>query len=259
MASILLVDIGNSRLKWALLLDGIRGAQHSEPYRPGQLVALLPRIWQGIRPQRILIASVASEAVNREIAHWSEATWGLPPEFMRSQAQCLGVTNGYREPERLGIDRWLALIAAYHRCGGSVGVVDAGSAVTIDLVDGQGRHRGGWILPGVALQGRCLRANTAIPAFDDLAPVLAPGHATAEAIANGGLLAVAGAIEQAARIVAVRGDLPGIRWVLTGGDGDRLANLLTLEFEIMDGLVMDGLHLMADPKTGFVNGAAMHH
>jgi len=247
MTTTLLVDVGNSRLKWTLLQGGARGVLHSEPYSPGRVPDLLGKAWPANPvPGRILIASVASGEINGELRRWIEATWKISPDFIQSEAQYLGVTNGYRQPERLGVDRWLALIAAYHHCRGPVGIVDAGTAVTIDLVDRLGIHQGGWILPGLALYPRCLRANTAIPDFGELAPTLTFGAGTAEAIANGGLAAVAGAIETAARIASTQETLRGIRWVLTGGDADRLASMISLDFEIIGELVMDGLNRIAE-------------
>lgn len=250
MSLTLLVDVGNTRLKWALTEAGTRGPVLALPYTLHQLSMLLDEAWgQMRRPQRLVVASVAEAVVNDAISHWSERHWTLPPRFVRSEVFCLGVSNAYPQPGRLGIDRWLALIAAYQRRRSAVGVVDCGSAATIDLVDDQGRHGGGWILPGLAMSGECLRAKTAIPSFADLVPIPSLGKDTAAGIANGALAAVAGAVLMADRIATQQLGIRDLKWMITGGDAARLAGALPLESEIITELVMDGLNLVADSQV----------
>ena len=152
---ILQLDMGNSATKWRL--DSTRG----------RLVegSLLPAL--ETRPAAVWVASVADANREAELASEAKARWGLAPWFARSSAAACGVSNSYAEPERMGVDRWLAMIAAYQRIAGPVCVIDAGSALTIDFVATDGRHRGGYILPGMAMMERSLLGETARVRFGD--------------------------------------------------------------------------------------------
>lgn len=207
----------------------------------------LDQCWGSLSPaDRVVVGSVASTRVDAEIGDWSERHWGVSPHFVRSDDSFAGVTNGYDHPKQLGVDRWIAVVAAYHRYKAPVAVVDCGTAVTIDLVDANGNHGGGWILPGLSMSVESLREKTAIPVFDDLQPKTGPGTTTASAIANGCMMGIVGAIEKISTDLAGQAAYKGIRWVITGGDADRLFATVSFECERVDELIMDGLQLLAD-------------
>ena len=231
---ILCLDAGNTRLKWGLH-DGARwcasGAlAHQEV---AHLAAALP-----VRPARILACNVAGAAVAAQIESLA-AQLRVPLGWFESSAACCGVTNGYDRPERLGADRWAALIGAHHLHQGAALVVMAGTATTIDCLDAAGRHRGGVILPGLALMKRALARNTAnLPDARGVFRALPTN--TDDAIESGCLNATVGAIERLYRF-ACRVTGADLCCLLSGGAADRLAPHLELPLKRIDNLVLEGL------------------
>ena len=247
MVTSLLVDIGNSRLKWELRRQGKTNESSAVGYSDTGMLELLDKAWLSLpAPDRVVISSVASESINHQITQWVKNNWSLHPHFVHSVDPYPGVINGYVKPEQLGVDRWVTIIAAYVKFKGPVVVVDCGTAVTIDLVDGEGCHHGGWILAGLNTAINCLRKNTAIPGFDDAEPQLQPARTTAEAVANGSLLTIAGAIGRIAKDLTEQPGFNKVRWVLTGGDADRLSTAIDIDYQRIDELMMDGLQLLAE-------------
>jgi len=164
--AVLLVDLGNTRLKWAVLRDGRLGQVTAVPHAADGSDAPALTAWEQLAvPLRVLVGSVAGPECDRALTAHSRRLWNLEPRFVRARAEALGVTNGYDSPEKLGVDRWLALLAAHADGRGAACVVDCGTAVTIDVLDDAGRHRGGLIVPGLQLMGECLRTRTRIPPF----------------------------------------------------------------------------------------------
>lgn len=245
----LLVDIGNTRLKWQCRQKNKTLASSAGSYGDTGIAEFLENTWSSLpAPDQVVISSVAIESVNHQINEWVEKHWSLPPHFVRSVDPYPGVINGYVKPEQLGVDRWVTIISAYVKFKGPVAVVDCGTAVTIDLVDGGGKHRGGWILPGLNTSVNCLRKNTAIPGFDDAEPQLQPARSTAEAVANGSLLTIVGAIGRIAKDLTEQTGFNKVRWVLTGGDADRLSTAIDIDYQRIDELMMDGLQLLAEQQ-----------
>jgi len=154
----LLVDIGNSRIKWAYSVDGDFVAVGETS--GGVEISLGAMLGSGQLPDAIRIANVAGADAGLRIAAGLQKHFGISPVLARSAAAGAGIRNGYSDPGQLGIDRWLALCGAYVRYKGPVCVVDAGTATTIDVVSGTGEHQGGLILPGPGLmQGALLRGT----------------------------------------------------------------------------------------------------
>jgi len=152
----LAIDAGNTRIKW-----GIHNGQQwsaTGTVETSRAVELSESL-RGIKTAGLAIASnVAGAAVQAAI---EAACKGLAVRFVRSEASQLGVTNGYRDPSQLGTDRWVALIAAHHARPGHKLVINAGTALTIDALTGDGRFLGGIIVPGPALMRRSLDRATA--------------------------------------------------------------------------------------------------
>ncbi|MEE4361448.1 MAG: type III pantothenate kinase [Pseudomonadales bacterium] len=237
MTTILDIDLGNTRLKWRVLEDATlleRGAFETD------LLASptpLPAPWS--RASRVRVVAVGARA---QLLSDRLAAAGIGPvEVAAAGARCGRLHSGYREPARLGADRWLALAAGAARCEGAFAVVDAGSALTLDLVDGGGRHQGGWIVPGFRLMEEALLRGTAAVRFEPLDGICAgqPGANTQEAVL-GGLLTMARDFV-VARTLALRAEAPAAPLYVTGGDGARLAAALTLDHERVEDLVLDGL------------------
>jgi type III pantothenate kinase len=244
--SLLLLDIGNSALKWARahgrqLLDGGRFV-----HRDTDLQAYADASWKPAdRPASIVVANVAGPAIAASLSAWAKQQWGLEPRFLVSGRAAGGVTNGYAVPETLGIDRWAALVGARATTPDAACVVDCGTAITVDLLDTQGRHRGGLIVAGIDLMQQVLQRNTVnllVPLAQTAAAPLADN--TADAIVSGSVYAAAAAIERIVRDMAAAAG-GSVEVLLTGGDAGRVAPLLTLRYEQHPDLVLRGLAILA--------------
>jgi type III pantothenate kinase len=236
--TILAIDAGNTRTKWGVH-DGRAWTATGaiETARAGEL----PESLRGIKAAGLAIASnVAGAAVQAAI---EAACKGLVVRFVRSEASQLGVTNGYRDPSQLGTDRWVALIAAHHARPGHKLVINAGTALTIDALTGDGRFLGGLIVPGPALMRRSLDRATAALRESEGAVRDFPAS-TPEAIATGAVLACAGAADRLAKSMDAHGTPPGLI-ILSGGAARELAPALGLPHELHENLVLDGLQLIA--------------
>jgi type III pantothenate kinase len=189
----------------------------------------------------VLVASVLAGDAEKTVSTRLRSA-GCRVWFARSRGELDGLKSAYTQPEALGVDRWLAMLGGLQRKRGApFCVVDAGSALTIDFVDGGGAHLGGYILPGEALMERCLFENTGRVRFDaiDDSGALTPGRSTAEAVRGGLRLAQAGAVREALRLV--RDKLPEPSVLLTGGGARNLADALHGESELLPELVFEGL------------------
>ena len=242
------IDLGNTRLKWRLR-EGARVLERGAlswaalDAEPGGWVQLTARISAA---ERIRVGSVAGDARNQQLLDVLAGSGAGVPTFAQTAAQSAGVTNSYADPSRMGVDRWLAAVAAYHRVGGACVVVDCGSAVTVELMSAEGRHCGGYIVPGLRLMRRALFADTdAVKVESASTPLsLAPGTDTAAAVNHGLPLMLLGLIGAAQRYLAdARPQL-----LLTGGDSAALLPLLRSELELepvlVPELVLDGLALV---------------
>lgn len=240
----LLIDIGNTSLKWATRGAGggmaMQGLRHH-----GGLPIDLHAAWERLPvPQRILVGSVAGEALGAELARACQAHWGLTPRFARTRAECCGVRVAYAQPERLGVDRWLALLAAHRDYASTALIVDAGTAVTYDALLADGRHLGGLILPGMRLMRESVLARTQIPPVEAEESREPWARDTASAVANATLLAPAALAERLCdRLRAETGAEPEL--ILTGGDGERLVAALERPARLVPDLVLRGLALLA--------------
>ena len=200
------------------------------------MTEVLDHAWGALdAPAAVHGASVVAVPIRAEIDAWIAHSWGCPVSWAASQPAALGVTNGYHEPARLGVDRWLALLGAWRRSPSAACVVDCGSAVTVDILDAQGRHLGGWIAPGLQMMRAALQRDTALPLAQGPAQA-EPGHDTNAAIVGGTLLAAVGLVEQAMRYAPA-----SARLLLTGGDAGEIAQHLGRPYELCPDLVLEGL------------------
>lgn len=229
---ILVIDCGNSRLKWGASLEGRWIASGTRRYADTQG---LGAEWSALpAPRSIVIANVAGESAQTALAPYL-AHLPVAARWVRAQARQCGVHNGYREPARLGADRWAALIGARFLQAGGCVVVMAGTATTVDRLDADGRFRGGLILPGADLMKQALASNTAdLPlASGQWSPEPA---ATDDAIESGCIEAQLGAIE---RMHARMGS--DTTCLMSGGAAASLAPLLNIPVRVVDNLVLEGL------------------
>lgn len=258
-APLLLIDIGNTRIKWAWSEPGARQAGwQAAGAQPHADLPALGGIWRQLRASHgvpeVWISNVAGPVIAQALdAVLAEAFGALPAtlQWVRSTPSHGAVDNGYRMPAQLGVDRWLAAIGARHLVPrDQLLIVTAGTATTIDVVgapDARGRSRfeGGLILPGLALMMGSLARNTAqLPAVElsDDRGASPWADNTHDAIAAGCLLAQTGAITQAWQALAQRGPVHGL---LSGGAQDALAPALRQPFVRQENLVLTGLWVMA--------------
>jgi type III pantothenate kinase len=229
----LLVDAGNTRIKWALtrgdewlrsgVLPTARAAELSAQFAETPFVR---EVW---------VSNVAGEAVARALR---EAVAADAWHFVAACERQCGVRNGYEQSAQLGSDRWAALIAAWHLVGARCLVVSCGTATTVDALSDEGEFLGGLILPGIELMQRSLCGATA---------QLEPGRGsyaafplnTADAMFSGAVQAVCGAIERQ------HGLLGAAPVVLGGGAAESLRGRLNLPLRLEDNLVLQGLWLIA--------------
>ena len=160
--NVLLVDIGNTRVKWARFDGRKLGRLHAASHSGWGGEDYARRVIGSVRGlERIVVVSVAGNRVSRSVTLAARRARAPAPEFVTSERQGGGITVGYIEPWRLGVDRFVASIGAFHLAKGKpVVVVGVGTAMTIDLVDARGRHRGGAIIPAPALMVDTLLKNT---------------------------------------------------------------------------------------------------
>lgn len=256
---ILDLDIGNTLSKWRLKDSDSseirsRGAVWTrEEWRPGADIPDLDVV------EAVRISSVARKTVLEDTVELLSQRVGTV-HVARSTHEALGVTNGYQEPGRLGVDRWLGALASYQLAGGGCSV-DCGSAITIDFVLPGGRHMGGFILPGLRLMKESLQLGTRNVAIDpDSEPgeLLAPGKNTVEAVNHGIYMAAISAIN---RIYVEVCDREGVAMplMLTGGDARVISRGMRVPHAIWPDMVYGGLEacfpLTSAERAGRLSGA----
>lgn len=242
----LVVDIGNTRIKWAQT----RGRELVDPraavHAGKSLADVLQAEWQGVRmPQRMLVSNVVGQGAAADLRRYCKTHFQLEPEFLVPARSACGVTNGYRDPAQLGADRWAGVIGACINHGQPVCVVACGTAITVDTVTQSGAHLGGLIGPGLGvMQGALAAAAPALP--PDLGDVIELyAKDTRTAVTSGVLYAAAGLVERA--LTEIRNDQgESLQVLLTGGDGERLLPNLRGAFTLVPHLVLQGLAVLAD-------------
>ncbi len=238
----LAIDVGNSRMKWALVQGtGAKANWLAHGHCELEEIATLSRShWKRfLPPDRIVGSIVAGEAVRRRVED-EVARWDVPLEWIAAQERQCGVVNSYEKPILLGADRWAALIAARKRVPDQACmVITVGTAVTIDAIDLAGNFIGGLILPGFRLMLDALESGTAglrVPPgeFQDF-----PTN-TSDALMTGGILAMAGAAKRMVDQLAAR-EKSAPQVLLAGGAAIKLAPFLDFPLEQTDNLVLEGL------------------
>jgi len=233
--SLLLLDVGNSRLKWASAdAAGLHpGGAVEHGGNPAAAVSAIG----ADAADAIWIANVTGAALGDKLAAVLKLRYGVAPRFARVEAEYTGLRAAYAEPQRLGIDRWLCLLAAWSETRGAACVVSAGTALTFDVVDAQGRHLGGVIAPGLLTMQQAVLGATRFaasgPAQDYSAEL---GRDTDGCVRQGALHAGAGLVE---RLAARYGK--EARCLFTGGDAERLLPHLGGAWSLRPNLVMEGL------------------
>jgi len=250
----LALDIGNTRLKWALytlpqpatqpLAHGAVFLETIDDLAEGDWKSLPP-------PTQLLGCIVAGEAVRLRVEQQLEL-WDVAPRWVVPGAQQTGVRNGYDHPSRLGADRWVALIGArWHVLSRGAPrpalVVMVGTAVTVDALDTEGRFVGGLILPGFGLMLKALEMGTAGLKVPTGEVVEFPTN-TSDALMSGGAYAIAGAVRRQYRRLQARCGMEPLL-LMGGGAAVKLAPITDLPLETVDTLIFDGLLAMGASKA----------
>ena len=243
----LAIDVGNTRLKWALypqarpgvvpLAQGAEFLEHIDKLSAGA--------WRDLpAPTRMLGCVVAGDPIRLRVREQMDELWDVPERWVHSSAAEAGIINGYDHPSRLGADRWVAMIGARHRVlaqgpARPVVVVMVGTAVTVEAISQDGRFLGGLILPGHGIMLRALESGTAglhVPTGE----VREFPTNTSDALTSGGTYAIAGAIERMVQHLRRHcGQEPAC--IMTGGAGWKMAPFMSVRFELVESLIFDGL------------------
>jgi type III pantothenate kinase len=251
--SFLAIDVGNTRLKWALYEAPRPGAAllaHGAEFLEN-IEKLSEGAWAELpQPSQMLGCIVAGDAVRGRVQEQMEL-WDVAPQWVVASAAEAGLVNGYDHPTRLGADRWVAMIGAYHRmlaCGPArpMVVVMVGTAVTVEAVDASGRFLGGYILPGHGIMLRALESGTAglhVPTGE----VCEFPTNTSDALTSGGTYAIAGACERMVQHVRAHCGAEPL-CVMTGGAGWKMAPSMSVPFELVESLIFDGLLVIAQQR-----------
>lgn len=246
----LLVDIGNSRIKWAHLegehLHGQKAAAYDR-WTPGDFAR---RTIQARGLERILVASVASDEINRWLTVAAQLADAPKPQFVQTLRRAGGITVGYHEPWRLGVDRFVAAIGARHLFAEqALVVIGVGTAMTVDLVNAAGRHLGGAIIPAPGLMIESLLEKT--EGIRSRATGGEAGHgkglfgrSTRAGIVQGSRYAAAATIERAIQEAEKRVKQRPLA-VLTGGGAADVHPLVRTPSRLVDNLVLQGLSVLA--------------
>ncbi len=236
----ILIDIGNTRIKWCIDSKGNIGKSQAIDYKKDGFINRLQSSWQKLsHPKTIAISSVSAEQVSLKIIALAKKNWPrIKVLIAKTSSYALSVTNAYSQPEKLGVDRWMGLIALRHCYPGNSCIVGCGTAITIDNLDENGHHLGGLISPGIQLMKQSLFQGTENLSFIEQNYPVGLSNATEPAIFSGILYAVVGLIEKSIRNLCLCDTL-----ILTGGDAELLAKYLDYESIIEPDFVLKGLSL----------------
>jgi len=239
----LLVDAGNTRLKWATWDGKALAAQGAHAHGAEMDFAALFKDIPSV--DAAWVASVAAHALDTLLAQALRARFGVEPVFVRSSAAACGVRNAYAQPERLGVDRWLGLIAVHAQALAPAVIASCGTALTLDALAVDGTHLGGLIAPSPELMRGALLGNTARIGDVGQAGIVEIADNTADAVLSGSWLAAAALVERFFKHAVARlGVAPTL--VLGGGGAAQLGALLALPHRIDAELVLRGLARYAD-------------
>lgn len=252
--AILLIDVGNTRIKWALAPLPETGQPAGNWLESGsaalsELSGLSER-WRKLAVSRILLSNVAGEHAQKRLQTMLETVFraGLQPEWFASPAQLAGLRNGYRNPAQLGCDRFAAALGAQRLFPQQdLLVATCGTATTIDAVSADGVFSGGMILPGLGLMATSLARSTAqLPLITDHVQVNALfADNTDDAIISGCINAQVGAIERAFALQSQQTPGTIVRCIVAGGSAALIAPYLSIQHETVDNLVLIGLQTAA--------------
>jgi type III pantothenate kinase len=250
MPGYLLVDAGNSRIKWNVYNTAdnqITRPPQRANWRDGDIAVVLQNQWRELSDiHGVLTANVAGQGMQQAIQHYAHSQWGVQAKFITTQTQAFGVRNAYKIPEQLGVDRWLAVLAARQLFPDqNVCVVDCGTAVTVDTVTPDGQHKGGLIIPGPHMMKTALFQQThGVKIGHGDAGVSPFTDSTTAGVNHGVLLATVAFVDRAVTDIEKALGAEVIK-IITGGDAQLVATHSLHSFNHQPEMVLKGLALFA--------------
>jgi len=242
----LLIDHGNSRIKWALSGAGTWSRGEPIGYRSDETdFSALESIEA---PQSILVSNSAGPQALACLEDFCESQWRLKPRILRARSAQCGVTSSYVEPESLGSDRWLALIAAHQLYKGPLAVIDCGTAITCDALSAEGVFLGGVISAGPEAATQALLSKAAHLDLDEMRYTGVFNTDTSSAVSSGSLVFTIGGVEKA--LTEFQSKLGnGFRVLMTGGWAETLTPLLSIDATVYPDLVLQGIQVVAGQES----------
>lgn len=233
---ILLIDAGNTRLKWRLAMSGAAAVEGVSVIGAPEPLKELEGYWAHV--SGVFVSSVASRSAKERLDALLGSHTVAPVQYCWSESARMGLVNSYKDVSLMGADRWHAMLGGWVRCGAAFAVIDAGSAVTVDYVGPDGGHIGGYILPGLQMMRRSLKVDAARIGFEhhDVLSTT-PGQSTGECVNNGLSWLSEAVVHRLLRDLSAY-NLGSV--FLTGGDAWRFQGL-GLQSVFVEGLVLDGL------------------
>lgn len=241
---VLCIDIGNTRLKWGVcqladvnflrsgVVENIKDISQDD----------LNSFFLELEPMPVWVSSVSSYDLVACLSDWVKENWGLEVNNVETHLKHYKSLNGYQKPSDLGVDRWLAMVAVQYRLINNYCVIDAGTAITIDVVDGNGNHIGGVIMPGKQLMLSALFSGADRIAEDSGEFVMLADN-TSDAVYSGVISCLVGGVDRV--LSGVEKQNMNIRFVVTGGDAALLGQYLGYDMAIEINLVLEGVGLVA--------------
>jgi type III pantothenate kinase len=241
----ILIDIGNTSLKWALYIDHKISYQQSIVHHSVSVQEALSKCWENINhPDRMIIACVATENLVTQVEILAKQHWPRVEVIIaQTQGEAYGVKIAYTKAEKLGVDRWLYLLASRHFYRLPVCIIGCGTAVTVDVLGADGIHQGGMIAPGLQLMKQSLSQSTHRLPYDTQQFSIGLANDTEAAIYNGTVFSIVGLIKHVLSLVPDKTEL-----LLTGGDAEVIGEQLALPFQIQSNLVLMGLTVILDKQ-----------
>ena len=244
---LLLIDIGNTRLKWAVQAGQAFVQQGAMEHGGKDPVDYLNEAWRGLTVQQVICASVAHQDIALAVQRWLNRELGCAITLLQSPSEGFGIRNAYQNAAQLGCDRWAGMVAArMSEREGLIAVLNCGTATTLDVVAADGQHLGGMIIPGMKMMITELQRHTAQVRLEhderEAKPMAFLGRDTEACIYAGGRSAVAGIVMSVEEYYREQGP---IHWFLTGGATASIRDVLPATMIYRPDLVLEGLAIIA--------------
>lgn len=243
----LLIDMGNSAIKWALSDSSVLSAMSYTRYPENISATFFTDCLQGLdTPSDIIVSCVVADDIWQVLVKACDELWGLELQKVKSVKEGFGVVNAYEDASSLGSDRWCAMLGGQANTESAFMVIDAGSALTLDVVNESKKHLGGYIVPGLNMMKQSLGFQTAQVQVGSSAAQLRSlslGQSTTDCVEAGTLLSAIALIEAVFENEAKQ--LEKCQVYITGGDAGLIAGLLSFKCVIIPDLVLRGLAVIA--------------